>query len=120
MAQIRFYVLILSALATCSACSDHPNVASAPSVNQPESSDRVEQMSTDVTRARVADPPASKERKAKNKVKFYHVRGLQAWGDYGDVLVNGYALNDLDRHEDEHLRVSRTGPFMPPITFPGA
>ena len=51
-------------------------------------------------------------------MRFYRVQRLQVWGDYGDVLVNGLVHNDLDRHPGESLKLSRTGPFMPPITFP--
>ncbi len=114
------HIVVLLALVACPGCSDHSNVSSTPSVNQPDGSKPAGLTATDVTGARATDPRANEVRKAKNKVRFYHVRGLQAWGDYGDVLVNGYALNSLDRREDERLRVSRTGPFMPPITFPGA
>ena len=51
-------------------------------------------------------------------MRFYHVQGLQVWGDYGDALVNGYVKNDLNRRANEILKLDRTGPFMPPITFP--
>src|SRR5262249_14925382 len=39
------------------------------------------------------------------------------WGDYGDILFHGMTAH-LDRH-DEMLQLERTGPYMPPITFPG-
>jgi hypothetical protein len=38
----------------------------------------------------------------------------QAWGDYGYVLANGLA----DDSHAEGLRLERTGPFVPPMTFP--
>jgi hypothetical protein len=37
------------------------------------------------------------------------------WGDYGDVLISGYARRETD---DGPLALHRTGPFLPPITFP--
>lgn len=40
---------------------------------------------------------------------------LDHWGDYGDVLCNGLALSD--KREDQ-FRLGRTGPFVPPISFP--
>ena len=36
------------------------------------------------------------------------------WGDYGDVLINGYA----DRDEQGRLLLHRAGPFVPPVSFP--
>jgi len=39
------------------------------------------------------------------------------WGDYSDILVSGMTAH-LGR-EDGMLQLERTGPFMPPITFPG-
>jgi hypothetical protein len=38
-----------------------------------------------------------------------------AWGDYGDILVNGLAETKPDAVE-----VSRAGPFVPPLTRPFA
>ena len=40
------------------------------------------------------------------------------WGDYGDILVQGMASH-LDRASDGGLQLERTGPFVPPVTFPG-
>jgi hypothetical protein len=40
------------------------------------------------------------------------------WGDYGDMLRHGMT-NHLDR-SGESLQLERTGPFVPPVTFPGA
>jgi hypothetical protein len=39
------------------------------------------------------------------------------WGDYGDILMHGMTVR-LDR-DDGMLQLERTGPYMPPITFPG-
>ncbi|MCY2980547.1 MAG: hypothetical protein NTU79_17935 [Planctomycetota bacterium] len=36
------------------------------------------------------------------------------WGDYGDILLNGIAADDSERD----VRLSRTGPFVPPVFFP--
>jgi hypothetical protein len=40
------------------------------------------------------------------------------WGDYGDILVQGMA-DHLGRAADGGLELERTGPLVPPITFPG-
>lgn len=40
---------------------------------------------------------------------------LNAWGDYGSMLGNGLCLS---RWCDLPLRLARTGPFVPPISFP--
>lgn len=37
------------------------------------------------------------------------------WGDYGLILVHGMAARN---GWDEHLELERTGPFVPPISFP--
>ena len=42
---------------------------------------------------------------------------LAPWGDYGSILVSGMTSH-LPR-ESGSLQLERTGPFMPPITFPG-
>jgi len=41
------------------------------------------------------------------------------WGDYGDILVHGMA-DAQGRAPDGALELERTGPFVPPITFPGS
>lgn len=52
-------------------------------------------------------------------VKFYVIRGrpLTPWGDYGDILQHGMTSH-LSRQEGQ-LRLERTGPYIPAITFPG-
>ncbi|MCA9074313.1 MAG: hypothetical protein KDA93_04720 [Planctomycetaceae bacterium] len=42
------------------------------------------------------------------------------WGDYGSILVHGMSAH-LGRRggEDGPIQLERTGPFVPPITFPG-
>ncbi len=41
------------------------------------------------------------------------------WGDYGTILVHGMSAH-LGRGETDGLiRLERTGPFVPPVTFPG-
>ncbi len=37
------------------------------------------------------------------------------WGDYGGILAHGMA----ERNSDGQLELERTGPFIPPISFPG-
>ena len=50
------------------------------------------------------------------KTKFYRLRGPELWGDYGNVLIHGFA-GGLDGQEGI-LEIERTGPFVPPITLP--
>lgn len=51
--------------------------------------------------------------------KFYriHSHRLTNWGDYGDMLQHGLTAH-LAR-VGGRLSLERTGPYMPPITFPG-
>ena len=39
------------------------------------------------------------------------------WGDYGSILVHGMSLH-LPRI-DGIIQLERTGPYIPPVTFPG-
>jgi len=39
------------------------------------------------------------------------------WGDYGEILQHGMTAHS--RRIDGKLALERTGPFIPPITFPG-
>jgi hypothetical protein len=49
---------------------------------------------------------------------FYRLNSPPAiWGDYGDMLAHGMTAH-LPRR-DGLLQLERTGPYMPPITFPG-
>ena len=50
--------------------------------------------------------------------KIDSVHLLSHWGDYGDILVSGDSDN-LDGWRKGPLQLYRTGPFIPPITFPG-
>jgi hypothetical protein len=51
-------------------------------------------------------------------VKAYVLRAASPpWGDYGRILVNGMSRH-LPRREGR-IQLERTGPFVPPITFPG-
>jgi hypothetical protein len=54
-----------------------------------------------------------------NRLKTVHnywvVEQRNHWGDYGDVLISGYARYNDD---DGVLELHRTGPFLPPIFFP--
>jgi hypothetical protein len=43
--------------------------------------------------------------------------GAAPWGDYGEVLWNGRAKTRQE-HGKSTIFVSRTGPFVPPITYP--
>ena len=51
--------------------------------------------------------------------QLYVVRRADApWGDYGAVLYNG-VIESL-QIEPRQVTLSRTGPFIPPISFPGS
>lgn len=52
----------------------------------------------------------------KNTSLFSLDMPLLPWGDYGDELHHGEAWRD---EESGLLKLSRTGPFVPPISFPG-
>lgn len=47
------------------------------------------------------------------RMNFFRLRGPDCWGDYGHVLIAGIVHSVGD-----HLLLSRTGPFVPPIAFP--
>lgn len=40
------------------------------------------------------------------------------WGDYGSILEHGMSCH-LGRNPEGVLRLERTGPYIPPISFPG-
>jgi len=40
------------------------------------------------------------------------------WSGSGDILVHGMSEH-LGRDSQRHIRLERTGPFVPPISFPG-
>jgi len=62
--------------------------------------------------------PLSDFEKADVKGRIYRISHSEApWGDYGRILFQGIA-NYRSNIADE-LRLERTGPFVPPITFPG-
>ena len=44
--------------------------------------------------------------------------GDDPWGDYGSILVHGMC-DHVDRDQNGQLQLARTGPFVPPVTFPG-
>jgi hypothetical protein len=46
---------------------------------------------------------------------LFLLRQASLWGDYGDVLVSGYASRDK---ATGRLLLHRGGPFMPPLFFP--
>jgi hypothetical protein len=41
-----------------------------------------------------------------------------AWGDYGDILRHG--MSSSDDTAEGVVELERTGPYVPPITFPGS
>jgi hypothetical protein len=51
---------------------------------------------------------------------FFKIDGRQVfqkdWGDYGDILQHGMSMH-LSR-KDGKISLERTGPYIPPITFP--
>lgn len=49
-------------------------------------------------------------------MRFYELRTPDVWGDYGTILIGGMASDEESK--DGSLLLSRTGPFIPPISFP--
>jgi hypothetical protein len=47
---------------------------------------------------------------------FFRLSGPRLWGDYGAILIAGMSTH-LPRVEGR-IQLERTGPFIPPITFP--
>ena len=45
---------------------------------------------------------------------MFHLQGPTTWGDFGQILFSGYPVGETEGK----TRLMRTGPFMPPITFP--
>lgn len=54
-------------------------------------------------------------KKTRSDPTLWVVEPRKLWGDYGDVLISGYARRETD---DGPLSLHRTGPFLPPISFP--
>jgi len=50
-------------------------------------------------------------------VCFILKRPIAPWGDYGNILLHGMSAH-LGR-ENGKIQLERTGPFIPPISFPG-
>ncbi len=51
--------------------------------------------------------------------RFFRFEAPSApWGDYGDILVHGMTAH-LGRSSEALVQLERTGPFIPPISFPG-
>lgn len=49
-------------------------------------------------------------------MRFYSVKGLSLWGDYGRILSSGIARQGSSK--EAPFLLFRTGPFIPPISFP--
>lgn len=47
--------------------------------------------------------------------KLHLLQQARLWGDYGDVLISGYATRDKNT---KRMLLHRAGPFAPPIFFP--
>lgn len=48
--------------------------------------------------------------------KIYRIEAFsRLWGDYGNILANGM----VGHRENDTLQLMRTGPYIPPISFPG-
>ena len=50
--------------------------------------------------------------------EFFWVQSPKLWGDYGRILISGLAAPS-EQEKDGPLELERTGPFIPPISFPG-
>jgi hypothetical protein len=67
---------------------------------------------------RHGNPPVQRGNKTiSGRVFRMEGRRMTRWGDYGDILQHGMTAH-LDR-TGGRLSLERTGPYMPPITFPG-
>ena len=109
------HIFALAALVACSACNDRvqfhlPRVSTKPKL-------RPWRDGPQATRVVPSEWRKSVQPATGRTMRFYHVKGMQVWGDYGDVLVNGLVRNNLDRRASDSLKLTRAGPFMPPITF---
>jgi len=50
--------------------------------------------------------------------KFYELRTPKTpWGDYSNVLISGMSAHS--NRKDGLIQLERTGPYVPPISFPG-
>ncbi len=49
-------------------------------------------------------------------MNFFRVNGPELWGDYGRLLAGGIARRGAS--ESAPFNLFRTGPFIPPISFP--
>lgn len=49
-------------------------------------------------------------------MKFYLVKGPLLWGDYGSILASG--ISRRGSSDSDPFLLFRTGPFIPPISFP--
>jgi len=50
-------------------------------------------------------------------MNLFLLRQANLWGDYGDVLASGYCSRDKESGE---IRLHRSGPFVPPVSFPSS
>jgi hypothetical protein len=60
-------------------------------------------------------PETRMVKKPPRENNLWVVEQRKLWGDYGSVLVSGYARRETD---DAPLALHRTGPFLPPLSFP--
>jgi hypothetical protein len=50
--------------------------------------------------------------------QFYTLDGRDSpWGDYSDILISGMSAHE--ERKDGLIQLERTGPYVPPISFPG-
>ena len=54
-------------------------------------------------------------KKPRHEKNLWVVEQRTLWGDYGSVLIAGYARREAD---GAPLALHRTGPFLPPLSFP--
>jgi hypothetical protein len=55
---------------------------------------------------------------AQDKPTYRMEGGRTPWGDYGRILMQGMSAH-LGRDASGAIQLERTGPFVPPISFPG-
>ena len=49
---------------------------------------------------------------------FYELKSPRSsWGDYSDILISG--MSAYSERRDGLIQLERTGPYVPPVSFPG-
>jgi hypothetical protein len=97
---------------TCTARDVQRDAGNVPHHRRSDKSLRIvsEGDDSDLSPRLVAD---DRERTCDRPIRMYMPKAAGFWGDYGRILING-----LGDRENGLVAVNRTGPFIPPISFP--